>query len=533
MLLSNLIHGLGNLTNNGGYRRFVASLDNVEVTQRAVLSGILSHCENSAYGKRFGVRRNWRAEEFSQKVPVIGYDTVSELVKRQMAGESCLLAHNVLRYQPTSGSTSERKWIPYSAGFLKELQAAIAPWLADAYQRHPGLRRGRHYWSLSWLPDDLRGRVETTDDTSLLPLVKRLIQRQVMAVPESVQRATTSEAAMFATVCWLASAQDLSLISVWSPTFALGILRRLRDLRQDVAEVLAQQDWGKRCSDLKQVQCPKNAVAASMLCRWDGSQPQLFFRDLWPNLCVLSTWTTGASAAYVPTLKEWLPHVIIEGKGLWATEGVVTIPFQNSFPLALTSHFLEFRCLSTGRILPAWHLESGQAIQPIMSTSSGLLRYELCDELIVTGYMKNCPTLEFRGRIDGIDFVGEKIDARAASQILQDIANADRNCKPMAIVGVQATPSPYYVLLTEGPKDSADFDLSVFFEKKLLSFHHYHLARDLQQLGAARVIVCHDVSIFLAALGRQRGMIDGDIKAELLVQCPSETMFIAAIKEFS
>ena len=307
MLVSTLIHGLGNLTNKDGYRRFVDALDQVERTQRAVLSRILSHCENTTYGKRFGIQRNWDVEEFIQNVPIIGYDAVSDLVEKQMAGERCMMANNVLRYQPTSGSTSERKWIPYSAGFLKELQAAISPWLMDAYDRHPGLRRGRHYWSLSWLPDDLRGRIETTDDTSLLPLVKRLIQRQVMAVPESVQRAGTSEAAMFATICWLASAQDLSLISVWSPTFALGILRRLREMRQEVAEVLAKQDWGNRSHALKQVQCPKNPLVASILARWDGSQPQLFFRDLWPNLCVLSTWTTGASAAYVPTLKEWLP----------------------------------------------------------------------------------------------------------------------------------------------------------------------------------------------------------------------------------
>lgn len=59
----------------------------------------------------------------------------------------------------------------------------------------------------------------------------------------------------------------------------------------------------------------------------------------------MSSWDTAGSKAWAEKLKEKLPSVQFEGKGLWATEGVVTIPYNDQYPLAYQSHFYEFEYL--------------------------------------------------------------------------------------------------------------------------------------------------------------------------------------------
>lgn len=533
MSLQFIIHRLGNLSNQSGYRSYINALDDVEGAQRRALCRVIGHSQSTAYGQRLGIHKTWDTKTFTQSIPLITYEEVEELINEQRTSQKPLISTRVLRYQPTSGSTSARKWIPYTKYFLQELQAAIAPWLADAYLHYPGLRRGSHYWSLSWLPDELRKSVTSTDDTSFLPILKRALQRQVMAVPDSVQRAETCDAAMFATICFLAASRDLSLISVWSPTFVLNMLEKLTVERSRVAAALALGQWPSYSDGLRGITCPTNPRSADLLRAWNGLQPETFFRELWPDLSVVSCWTTSASAAYIPSLSKLLPHSIIDGKGLWTTEGVVTIPFQGLFPLALNSHFFEFRCQSTKKILHPWRLERGQLVQPIISTSSGLLRYALNDELLVTDFLKNCPTFEFKGRIGGVDLVGEKIDNEAAAKIIRDLASRFTTSISV-IIAVKSTVRPYYAIVSEcepGPMDFTSEMLANFAEERLLEFHHYRLARELNQLGSVRGVICRSVSKFLALLGRNRGMIEGDVKPEPLVQCESESAFELALKE--
>ena len=64
-------------------------------------------------------------------------------------------------------------------------------------------------------------------------------------------------------------------------------------------------------------------------------------------------------------LKGLLPHAGFQGKGLWATEGVVTFPFDGRYPLAYLSHFYEFADATDGKVFAPWQLREGQEVIPI------------------------------------------------------------------------------------------------------------------------------------------------------------------------
>ena len=196
-----------------GARRFEAALGDVEGTQRAVLAAQLLRYAGSEQAGALGLRPGLRAEEFRDRVPEHAWSDVADMVRRQRAGQTRVLTHEpCARYQPTSGSSSRVKWVPYTPGFLSDLDAAVTPWVADLYQSVPGVRTGQHYWSLSWIPTDLRADTpdNINDDTQLLSWEKRAASALMAPVPRWVAYAQSSEDSLFATLAWLLAADDLS-----------------------------------------------------------------------------------------------------------------------------------------------------------------------------------------------------------------------------------------------------------------------------------------------------------------------------------
>ncbi|MEK9863584.1 MAG: GH3 auxin-responsive promoter, partial [Verrucomicrobiota bacterium] len=72
---------------------------------------------------------------------------------------------------------------------------------------------------------------------------KRLLAYLTQAAPQEIALAETSEDSLFATIAWLASDASLRFISVWSPTFGLGLLEQLSAWREELATALQRGDW--------------------------------------------------------------------------------------------------------------------------------------------------------------------------------------------------------------------------------------------------------------------------------------------------
>src|SRR5256885_11782413 len=76
------------------------------------------------------------------------------------------------------------------------------------------------------------------------------------------------------------------------------------------------------------------------------------YRRLWPRLGLVSCWGDAHAATHLAGLNNALPGVRIQPKGLIATEAFVTLPFAGATPLAIRSHFFEFR-RDDGKVLLA------------------------------------------------------------------------------------------------------------------------------------------------------------------------------------
>src|SRR5690606_15529284 len=212
------------------------------------------------------------------------------------------------------------------------------------------------------------------------------------------------------TACALAAEPELRMLSVWSPTFLEALL-----------DVVLDETRGPANLAKLEARLPRERYAALV-----ASVARRDFTPLWPRLAVLSCWTDGASAAFVPRLVRLFPGVRIAPKGLFATEGVVSVPFgaNGERPVAITSHLLEF-VDDDGAARVVDELETGKRYRPLLTTSGGLYRYRLGDVVEVTGFVARTPCLRFVGREDHrCDLVGEKLDETIVATALRDAGAA-------------------------------------------------------------------------------------------------------------
>jgi hypothetical protein len=483
-------------------RHFLRSVEALEVLQRRRLQDILRSVQKSKRWSALDVDSSY--ENIKEQIPIADYSSYRALIEEQRQTTAAIVAGDVVRYEPTSGSTEDRKWIPYTSAFLAEINRAAAIWLGDIFERHPAVKTGVHYWSLSWLPQELRA-LSNADDTELFPRYQRWILQSVMAVSPRVSKVANADAAWWATLVSLVAQVDLTLVSVWSPTFWLKVCDDIEQRWDEIVTSLESGQWGQHESELQRVlgTCPRRSNLRQLKPRSSA-----FLSQLWPRLTVLSAWDSSSSRTWAAELRERFPKVAFEGKGLWATEGVVTIPVQGHKVLAIESHFFEFLDLGSGTVFPSWQLTAGRDYQPILWTSTGLLRYKLPDRLRLTGFFAQTPCFEFMGRLLSTDLVGEKID----STWVQELFLQNPQWQALALVAIRL-PQPHYVLYVQS---EASVSGAHEVEKHLMQLHHYQVARQLGQLGAATVIDNMRPVDFLRQFGKSA--IAGQNKIEPLFE---------------
>ena len=487
------------------YLRFRRALGRVCMEQERVLRGILRRNQSSAFGRRHGFSEIRTVRDYQSRVPLSDYNDYRAGVARIAKGETQVLTSERVRlFEPTSGSSSPAKWIPYTASLNHEFQRGIRAWVADMFLHDADLLHGAAYWSVS--PAQAREEVTPAgiavgfaDDSEYVGGLQQRLVRSVMAVPSSVCRSRTIEAFWYATLRHLVRRSDLRLISVWSPSF----LTLLADQLSEHADRLLDEQ-----PQLKPALRAATAAERHAL--------------LWPRLRVISCWADGNSGAAARTLAALFPQARIRGKGLIATEGFVSLPWEgcDGAILAVRSHFLEFLPAdSSGRPDPtrphlAHELESGQTYSVVLTTGGGLYRYDLGDLVMVLGRTQHCPLVRFVGRKDVADWRGEKLHEVQAARIIESAFTARSIAPSFAMLACDTSGEvPNYVLYVEAAASEDDLGgIGTAIERALEENFHYRYARRLGQLGPLRVFAAHHAAASYLAACMARGQRAGDVK---------------------
>ena len=210
-------------------------------SQRMLLSDILQKNAETEFGRQHGFGAINSFEEFRARVPIRTYDDLRPWFDRVIAGEPSVLTREpVIAFEETGGSRSGGKLIPYTASSLRGFRAAVLPWLADLAERRPAAFEGRAYVAISPVARQPRSIGEIpvglpNEGAYLGPdLVAAFLH--VLAVPPSVAELIDVDEWRFATLAHLLAAADLTIISVWSPTFMIALLDAIPHLAERVGE---------------------------------------------------------------------------------------------------------------------------------------------------------------------------------------------------------------------------------------------------------------------------------------------------------
>lgn len=477
--------------------------------QERVLRRILSGNSESAFGRTHEFANITDVGMFAEKVPIHSYEDLSPWIERAQHEHGAVLTGSPpLFFERTSGSSAWQKNIPYTRAFLSELQSALTIWLADMYRRVPEISHGLGYWSMSpplQLPYSAANGmpVGSTSDLAYLEGSALTGLAATLLIPDFALPAVDWRKQ---TLLALLSTPNLSFISVWSPTFLTSLLQPLFDV--ETAESRRTFSW------------LEGALPASRGSALRRARAQGHCTELWPQLAAVSCWMDGPSRNYALQLATRFPHVQCLPKGLFATEGVVSVPFGDGAgcPLAIGSHYLEF-LTENGSLRSAHTLRAGETVQALLTTGGGLYRYALGDRVRVVGMTGRTARVKFVGRATGSsDLVGEKLDEPLVESVLSRcIDSLDSACLLPDTHGVL----PRYVLLIASAVCLDTQALAGSLDAALQQSFHYAHARRMGQLGPVGVRVVSGGADRFAQYFQQAaelaGMRAGDVKPRSLV----------------
>ena len=456
---------------------------------REWLMRCLKRNAHSNYGKRYGFAEIRTAEEYRERVPLVGYEDITDCVQKVMDGVSDeLFVGKIVAFESTGGSSGGKKWIPYSSHSLFDFRAAILPWLGDLIERYR-MGLGRAYWAISPVlreQRDVNGVPLGMSDGGYLGEDIALAFDSMSAVDASVGLLSNLEEWRLETLTDLLRAVDLEFVSVWSPTFFLHLLDAIEENRRALKQRFSQE---------------KEALYRLDLYRDSGFSELC---GLWPNLKLISCWRDAGSAYYARELEKRMNGVPLQGKGLLLTEGVVTTPGVEDVPLlSFQSGFFEF-IDDRGNLHFMEDVVEGQMYEVVMSTAGGLYRYRAGDVVSCEGFKEEVPILRFVGRRSGVsDLVGEKLTDAFVSQCLE---NAECTGMLFPLLHKQS-----YALLTE-QKGQLNAFLAERLDRELCSNPQYAYARKIGQLGPITLHFVSDLSALCCEKLSNAGQRLGDIK---------------------
>jgi hypothetical protein len=244
-----------------------------------------------------------------------------------------------------------------------------------------------------------------------------------------------SPEAKYYTALRIAMADDnVGMITTANPSTLVHMAQLADESKEDLIRDIFDGTLNSRFQLPDAVRAPlarklrkRNRRRAQRLERVVESTGTLYPKDFWPTLQVVAVWTGGSCAAYLPTLREYFGDTTIRDHGLSASEGRMTIPFQDESPdgvLDVASHYFEFipeeeYGSKNPTVLGAHEIEADRDYFILLSTPSGFFRYDICDVVRCTGFYGTTPILRFLHKGAHISSVtGEKL---SESQVVEAV----------------------------------------------------------------------------------------------------------------
>ena len=471
--------------------------------QESKLLSLLAKNSRTKFGREHRFSEIKTFKDFQRAVPLCSYTELAPYLDDIKYGsEAVLTAERVERLHLTSGTGGINKLLPFTPSLRSEFFAGIGPWLMDLSKRFPDAMSGPSHWVVSPpCAPPFHGAsavpIGFDDDASYLPRCLHEVMSESSVVPKAVGQISDKEEFYYLTGLFLAQRRELSFLSMWSPSYLTLVLeslirnreRLLEDLHNGACVYVGEKERREEIVIQKSVARARELEKAlpQELDSIAGSN----WSAVWPRLSLISCWSDGWSRRGAERLTSMFPAATLQGKGLLATEGFITLPYgDDTAPvLSICSHVFEFLIPETGEVNLAHELAEGAEYEVVITTAGGLYRYRLQDLVRCEGFLQKTPRLRFLGRSGVVsDLCGEKLDGLLVEQSIDSILLRNHLSSEVAFIApIAAENLPCYGFYLDSNETLDDTRVAKDLDLALRESYYYDQCRRAGQLGPLTV----------------------------------------------
>ncbi|KAK6143595.1 hypothetical protein DH2020_023943 [Rehmannia glutinosa] len=364
---------------------------NADAVQKNVLAKILTQNAETEYLKGFNLNGATDQETFKSKIPIVTYDDLQPLIRRMADGDSSpiLTAHPVSEFI-----------VRYAQGLDK---GKVLQFLFTKPEtKTKGGIPVRSSLTSLFKSDIFKNRSDNPDD--------------VMVSPNEAVHCVDSFQSMYTQMlCGLYERENVTAVGAM---FASGLLMAIRFLQvnwQQLTHDIRTGSFNPKVTDTSVRECmtrftrldPNLADAIAQECEkdnWEG-----IITRIWPNTKYIGTVVTGSMAQYIPTLDYYSGGLPIVSMMYASSECYFGLninpmckPSEVSYTLMPFLAYFEFLPhepnspgLKPPQLVDLVDVEIGKEYELVVTTNSGLYRYQIGDVLRVTGFRNKLPQFEF------------------------------------------------------------------------------------------------------------------------------------------
>ena len=394
--------------------------------QDTYLQMLLRVQQDTELGQKFGLGEVRSIDEFRDRVPIWSYEDYEPLMHRIANGEpNVLTADPVVYINLTSGTTGKQKMVPVTRRFQRSLGKANAASFGFIFEAIEERRRQNkppvHFGKLlSTNSVKLQGRTAAGIPYGPVTVGSYRMNRRLcelaFAQPFAAMEVGDSLSRHYACILFALANPQVRGMSSNFPMSILRICRILEENAESLIEDIAKgtiAPWLELAPEIRSNlekrwrSNPERAEELRSILRFEG---RLTPRAVWSKFSFIGTARGGTSDFYFERFPQYFGDTPVFGSVYGTAEGtfaVYTRFNQDGAVLALDSGFYEFIPsdqweVAEPKTLLASELKVGEHYRILVTSYSGVYRYDIGDVIQVVGFLEDTPMIVFRHRRGGL-----------------------------------------------------------------------------------------------------------------------------------
>lgn len=432
---------LKQMSNEELIKSFYFMENNPECTQKSVLQDILKFAEKSEFGQKMGFSEIMTIDMFRQKIPISNYSDIETEIEKLKAGEIDILFNGpTASFIATSGSTGVPKLIPESKNgeivkaLVSQIRAILllmlAPEVMEPEKKILAIANPSEYGKTdSGIP------IGSASGQAAKDLPAEMKKKMVLPVEMMLAKNLSNEATDYLTIRYALEEKRLAGVVCSNIAHFNILLKKMNAVVIDLLDDIKNGQISSKIAISESLRAqltaklqPNPERANELMVIFDKNK-QLDVASIWPEFSVISCWMSSSAANIVTDIKKNLPdQVKFLEWGYGASEGKFNIPDKAQDPaglLALFGYFFEFLPVESDNqdTLLAHELEPGAYYELIVTSYSGLYRYNMKDIIYVT---------DMNNQIPRVVFVSKASESLIIDELKLMIYEIDRHIKKAA-----------------------------------------------------------------------------------------------------